>query len=105
MPGTVRYATGKYAHGICDICGVSSPLNDLRLTTIRGRSTGMLACSICWDPDHPQNFLPLAVQVDAEALRFARPEDYAPSRILRHWRPCDSFPMTASIGEVEVSTT
>lgn len=99
-----KFATGKYALGICDICGVSNPLNELRFTTVRGRSTGLLACPICWDPDHPQNFLPLVVQADAEALRFARPEDDTASRRLPHWRPSDSFPMTSYIGEVEVST-
>ena len=104
MPGVIRYATGKYALGICDVCGVSYYLNELRTTTVRGRPTHILACPICWDPDHPQNFLPEAMHVDAEALRDPRPEDYYASRILPHWRPADAFPMTMAIGEVEVLT-
>ena len=101
MPALSKYATGKYAHAICDICGVSYRYGELRMTTVRGRPTQLMACPICWDPDHPQNFLPQALQIDAEALRNARPEDYGPSRILRHWRPCDAFAIEVQLGDVE----
>lgn len=105
MPTAAKFATGKYAKGVCDVCGVSWPLNQLRTTTIRGRATHIRACPICWDPDHPQNFLPSALHMDAEALRDPRPEDFYASRILPHWRPCDAMVFTMAIGEVEVITS
>jgi hypothetical protein len=104
MPGTIKFATGKYALGICDICGVSYRLAELRGTTVRGRPTHLLACPICFDEDHPQNFLPEAIQMDAEALRVARPDNFYESRILRHWRPADAFVLRLAVGQVEVLT-
>jgi hypothetical protein len=104
MPGAIKYATGKYAYGVCDICGVSYRLSELKGTTVRGRPTGLLVCPIDWDADHPQNFLPEVLQADAEALRNARPEDMYKSRILPHWRPCDALPVSLAIGQVEVLT-
>jgi hypothetical protein len=104
MPASAKFATGKYALGICDVCGVRYMLSELRATTIRGRRTGILSCPICWDADHPQNFLPEALTVDAEALRISRPEDYGPSRILWHWRPADSVALQTALGDVEVVT-
>ena len=72
-----RYASGKYAWAMCDICGIRCRYRDLRGTTIMGRLTGLLACPTCWDPDHPQNFLPQALAsegVDAVALENPRPD-------------------------------
>jgi hypothetical protein len=105
MPVAAKYASGRYAFRICDICGVSYPYNELQGTTIRGKRTHVLACPICWDPDHPQNFLPEAIVFDPEALRDVRPEDYTQSRILIHWRPCDSFPLATAVGMVEVTAS
>jgi hypothetical protein len=104
MPSAAKFAGGKYAYRICDICGVAYHYAELRGTTVRGKPTGMLACPICWDADHPQNFLPEVVHMDAVALVDARPEDYYQSRILPHWRPCDSLPVGIALGQVEVLT-
>jgi hypothetical protein len=104
MPGAVKFATGKYALGICDICGVRYMLSELRMTTVRGRPTGLLVCPIDFDQDHPQNFLPEVLHADAEALRYARPEDFYQSRILPHWRPSDALLLGIALGEVEVLT-
>lgn len=73
MPNN-RFAAGKYAWGMCDICGIRTPYREMKPTTIRGHLTGLRACPVCWDPDHPQNFLPYYVTVDAVALRDARPD-------------------------------
>ena len=104
MPGAAKFATGKYAKGICDVCGVAYLLNELRTTTVRGKPTHVMACPICWDADHPQNFLSEVVHADAEALREARPEDFYASRILPHWRPSDALLLSTALGEVEVLT-
>jgi hypothetical protein len=100
MPTAGKFATGRYAKGICDVCGVAYMLNELRVTTIRGKATGIKACPTCWDPDHPQNFLPYALTVDAEALRNARPEDFGPSRAMWCVFETDAIVATFSVGEV-----
>ena len=104
MPVAPKFASGKFAYGVCDICGVSYRLLELRATTVRARNTGLLACPICWDLDHPQNFLPEHVHIDPEALRNPRSDDFYASRIQRHWRPADSLILHMAIGAVEVHT-
>lgn len=74
MAVSPKFATGKYAWGMCDICGIRAKLLSMRPTTRMGRPTGLLACETCWDPDHPQNFLPKYVVTDPQALRNARPD-------------------------------
>jgi len=74
MAASNKFASGKYAWGMCDICGIRTKYAEMKGTTIRGHSTGLRTCPTCWDPDHPQNFLPEAVTVDAQALRDARPD-------------------------------
>jgi len=71
---STRWASGKYAWGMCDLCGVRCKYREMREPTVRGMGTGMRVCPSCYDPDHPQNFLPEAVVVDAQALRDARPD-------------------------------
>ena len=104
MAVSPKFASGKFAYGVCDVCGVSYLLRELRTTTIRGRPTNILACPTCWDPDHPQNFLPDAIHVDGVALRNPRPEQFYASRIQRHWRPADQLELVVRLGEVEVIT-
>ena len=74
MARGAKFASGKYAWGMCDVCGCREKLLDLRGTTIRGHATGILACPTCWDLDHPQNFLDRYVTSDPQALRQARPD-------------------------------
>lgn len=74
MAASPKFASGKYAWGICDICGIRAKLHSLKGTTVMGKPTGLLVCETDWDPDHPQNFLPMAVQNDPQALRQARPD-------------------------------
>lgn len=76
-----KFSSGKYALGLCDVCGFRYKLLDLKWQFIRGQKTGILACRTCDDPDHPQNFLDRAVRVDPQALQNARPQiDLWPSR-------------------------
>jgi hypothetical protein len=74
MAHSAKFAAGKYAWGMCDVCGIRCKYQELKATTVQGRRTGLLSCPTCWDPDHPQNFLPLYVTADAQALRQARPD-------------------------------
>jgi len=74
MAHAAKFATGKYAWGMCDVCGIRCKLLELKGTTVRGRATGLLSCPTCWDPDHPQNFLDRYVTMDPQALQRARPD-------------------------------
>jgi hypothetical protein len=74
MAHASKFATGKYAWGICDVCGERYKLLELKDVAVRGRATGLLACPTCWDEDHPQNFLDRYVTTDPQALRRARPD-------------------------------
>lgn len=74
MGRSSKFATGRYAWGMCDVCGIRCKHRDLKETTQAGRRTGLLSCPTCWDPDQPQNFLYLYVTTDAQAIRNARPD-------------------------------
>jgi hypothetical protein len=91
-----RFASGKYAWAMCDICGVRCRYSELRTPTIAGKSTGLRVCPSCYDPDHPLNFGSQATAFDAQALRDARPDTgLAASRVLypnANWPP---FPSAA----------
>jgi len=95
-----RFAIGARAWAMCDICACRCRYRDLRGTTVMGRPTGLLVCPRCWDPDHPQNFLPQAVAAagaDAQALEHPRPDTglEASRRMYpnANWPP---FPSTAA---------
>lgn len=70
---TKKYASNRNARGICDRCGLTCPLQELRCETVRGVRQNLLVCDDCHDPDHPQN-RELNVPADAEALRNPRPD-------------------------------
>ena len=69
-----KFATGKYALGICDVCGFQYKLLSLKEVINNEQPTGMLACKTCWDPDHPQNMQGKYPVFDPEALRNPRPD-------------------------------
>ena len=69
-----KFASGKHALGICDICGFQFPLMDLRPLVIRGKTTNIMACKADWNEDHPQNKLGEVRVDDPQALRNPRPD-------------------------------
>jgi hypothetical protein len=77
------FTSGRFALGICDICGFRYPLHLLRMEPISAYGSpsnapsGLKACPSCYDPSHPQSFLPLAVAAhgaDAEQVIMPRPD-------------------------------
>lgn len=70
----VKYAGGKFALGICDICGFSYKLRLLKKVVVRQRQTETMACPTCWDEDHPQNMQGMYPVFDPEALENPRPD-------------------------------
>jgi hypothetical protein len=78
------YATGKIALGVCDVCGFTYHLKELKEKMVKGRKTGVLACPECWDPSHPQLRLGEFPVYDPQALRNPRTDtaQFAQSRAL-----------------------
>lgn len=83
-----KYASTKYAIGICDRCGFRYPLHDLKFEMISAKGapenkpSGLRVCPECLDKPHPQAFLPQAVAAklpDAQALFQPRPDVFPPT--------------------------
>lgn len=66
------FARGKKALGICDRCGLSYKLDQLRTERHNLNITNLLVCPECWDPDHPQNWQGRIDYSDPQALRNPR---------------------------------
>lgn len=70
---TKRYASNRNARAICDRCGLTYGLQELRCETKAGVRQNLLVCDDCYDPDHPQD-RQIPLPLDAEALRNPRPD-------------------------------
>ena len=79
-----RFASNKKALGVCDVCGFTYKLRELRNEFKKGRDTNIKACPECWDGDHPQLKLGEFPVHDPQALRDPRHDSnqYAASRAL-----------------------
>jgi hypothetical protein len=77
-----RFASAKKALGVCDICGFTYRLRELKNLIVKNRDTNMKACPECWNPDQPQLMLGSFPVDDPQALRNPRPDtnQYASSR-------------------------
>lgn len=69
-----KFAVGKHALGICDRCGQTHKLRELKGEFYKRRPTGVRVCDSCWDGDHPQNFHGEITYVDGISLRDPRPD-------------------------------
>lgn len=67
-----RYASGRIAIAMCDICGFRYRLRDLKELVIKTKRVNILACRECWSPDHPQLQLGMYPVDDPQALRNPR---------------------------------
>ena len=68
------YASGKKAIAECDRCGFRYKLKQLRKLTIKTKSTNILVCPSCWEPDQPQLQIGMYPVDDPQALRNPRPD-------------------------------
>jgi len=71
---TNRFASGRNAIAICDVCGFQYKLHELKIVIVKGRDTNIKACPECWDLDHPQLHLGEFPVDDPQALRNPRPD-------------------------------
>lgn len=98
-----RFASNKRALGVCDVCGFTYKLRELRNVFKKGRDTNIKACPECWDGDHPQLKLGDFPVNDPQALRDPRPDfnQLASSRALIE--PVKPVVGTVFVGQVVVS--
>ena len=83
---SVRFARGAKALGICDRCGQTNKLSELRFQVVNQKPTGLRVCPACLDQDHPQLQLGKFPINDPTALRDPRP-DIDPGTGLFGWNP------------------
>lgn len=69
-----RFASGKKAIAICDVCGFQFRLKELRALVIKTKNVNVLACKECWSPDQPQLQLGMYPVDDPQGLRNPRPD-------------------------------
>lgn len=69
-----RFASGKYSISECDRCGQRYKLKQLKKLTIKTKTTNILVCPSCWEPDQPQLQLGMYPVDDPQALRNPRPD-------------------------------
>jgi len=67
-----RFASGKIAIAMCDICGFRFKLRDLSELIVKTKKINLLVCKECWSPDHPQLQLGMYPVDDPQALRNPR---------------------------------
>jgi hypothetical protein len=100
-----QFASSQKALGVCDVCGFTYRLREMRNLVRKGRDTNIKACPECWNPDHPQLKLGEFPVHDPQALRDPRPDSnqYASSRALIE--PVKPVVGTGFIGQVTVQIT
>lgn len=100
-----QFASSQKALGVCDVCGFTVRLRELRNLIEKGRNTNLKACRECWNPDQPQLRLGEFPVNDPQALRDPRPDSnqYAQSRALI--LPMKSVVGTGFVGTVTVNIT
>ena len=70
----MAYAAGKKALGICDRCGFTYKLSELKYEVQDQKRTGSRVCTSCLDPDHPQFRLGEVDTSDSIGLFNPRPD-------------------------------
>lgn len=102
---TNMYAQGKKALGICDRCGFTYKLNELKYETENKVRNGLRVCHECFDPDHPQFDVNRVATIDPQALYDARVDTgEAESAKLFGFDPVTStgIIMRGSVGTVKI---
>lgn len=69
-----RFASSRKALGVCDVCGFTYKLRELRPLVVKGNVVATKACMECWDDDHPQHRIGEFPVDDPQALRDPRPD-------------------------------
>ena len=62
------YAVGRKALGICDRCGFTYKLKELKHEIQNKTNTGLKVCNECFDPDQPQYDINTISTLDEQSL-------------------------------------
>lgn len=84
-----KYASAKWALGICDRSGFTYKLKDLLPEVQDGKDTGLRVHRSMLDPDQPQLWLGRVNKDDPQAIRNARPDQNltAGRDVIWNWAP------------------
>ena len=111
------YAQGKKALGLCDRCGFTYKLNDLKYEIVDSKRNGLRVCNECFDEDQPQLKLGELNIVDPQSLYDPRTDrGKADSTRYFAWDPIGGgdvkfgsstmgLKMEGKIGKLTVSTS
>lgn len=69
-----QFASGRHALALCDVCGLTCKLKELKALVVKTKTTNVMACSDCWSPDQPQLQVGMYPVNDLQALRNPRPD-------------------------------
>lgn len=101
-----KFASKRYANGVCDMCGQVYKLRELQREIYDQKYTGFQVCPDCYDEDQPQLQLGRYPINDPQALDNPRPDSNANiSRILFGFDPVGhpSTVCNAIVGHVSVN--
>lgn len=98
-----QFASGKKALGICDRCGWTYKLKELKKESKNLIRQNILVCPECWDQDHPQLQLGRQDFSDAQALRNPRSDSgKRESTSLFGFNPLLGEEIRSNIGKIEI---
>lgn len=100
-----KYSAGKRALGVCDRCGFVYKLKKLREEYQDRARTGLLVCSTCWDPDHPQLQVGKYPVNDPETLRNPRPDTATHAQSRASFVPVYAVSAAGFVGQVGVTVS
>jgi len=102
----MSYAVGSKALGICDRCGFSYKLNELKYEIENETRNGLRVCNNCFDPDQPQYQVGKLNTSDSQALFNARPDSgEKDSTVYFGFDPVNSsgIVLRGNIGDVKIT--
>ncbi len=94
--GRGGYARGYWSLGICERCSVKMLR---RLMVYDGQFPDLLVCSDCWDPKHPQEYLPPVTDPIVIYDPTGDPDKVQASTLVLTWPFFDgtSMPLSVSV--------
>lgn len=101
------YAKGKKALGICDRCGFTYKLSELKYEVEDKVRNGLRVCTSCLDPDHPQLRVGDLQTSDPQSLFNARTDSgEVDSTTYYGFNPVSSvgIVMRGDVGKVKITT-
>lgn len=107
--GTTASSTRpRWALGLCDRCGFSFKLNELKVEIYDERPNGLLVCDVCRDVDNPQLQLGRMKIDDPQSLLDPRPDVSRMNSVgLFGWAPIGSplLSVQCQLGNITVVIT